>query len=171
MYFRRFIFPIIITFTVLLQSCSETEIQIPQPCTGDHKFNFNYVDLKLTSDTVSVTRVYLTFNGVVTGNGIDVKLNGFSGTADITGTFCSGGVLEVFVTFRPPNEIHKMKITAEMPYTIITGKILYCINATGNCDYVEIGHLTGYMVNEFIGYFYIDNPFYAGSYNMTFINK
>jgi hypothetical protein len=159
---------ILIVFTAMLYSCSETTFEIPQPCVEDHNFAFEYADLKLISDTVSISRVYLSRNGYIDGQNIAVKYNGFTGTAIIYGTVCSEGKMTLDVKFESPNENHTMKITAEMPYTTITGEIYYCVKTGGDCNYLLIGHITGYLTNQFIGYYYIDEPIYQGSFYITF---
>lgn len=141
-----FIFTVFIAAGVFqLTACDENLLQTEVVCSEEPNFPFETTefDFKIITDIETNTIVYVNQRGFLYSDSIVVSKNGLIKTAKIGGHFCKDLKFSVDIIYTDTTDISRLRIEGSSVSNLITGKLLYCANINNNCEFTQIGQLSG----------------------------
>lgn len=150
---------------VFITSCSDDVIQIPQG--GTQVFLPTLWNLKLQADITTEANVRLNQLGIITCDSIQISFGGFTKDYYFLGVLQSDSSASIDIAPLDSSVSSKLKLEVKQKGTAVIGQLFYCDNLN-NCDYVEIGHLTGYYSYRYEGFYY--SPLFYGEFFVTALN-
>jgi hypothetical protein len=151
---------------LILSSCNETIFEVPKPCAEEMEIPLSRVKLTLTTDITSVNAINIFNKSIITCDNIKISRNGLTKSAKIGGYLCKDQKFFIDVLYNDTVDNSSLKIEGGFQSNYISGKILYCENHS-NCNYVQIGSLSGSYTNIFgQGFFY--SPMFDGAFECNF---
>ena len=153
---------VLFTAILIFEACKEDNILIPTPCLEEGNFSYQSITLELYTGILNTSFIQIFPNGHVQGDSIKIKNNNSLRTAQISGYICKDYKAAIDLRITDTADNSRLKIETYLTIDRIEGKIYWCPNINNQCQFTQIGNLSGLIGGNHGGIF-ITQLFY-GSY-------